>query len=255
MPQLMTQDDMQTIQIPGQGGFYFSAVRPEKLGATEYTLVTIVMDVTGSVEDFASELLVVQKTIVSACKKNPRAENLMLRALMFNDDVTEIHGFKPLSEIDPDAYLPFRPDGMTALFDAAFSAIGAAVEYGKVLTQQDFNVNAAVYTITDGDDNRSRTIPSRIAELVKKSKSGEELESLITILIGLQDPKKTGDRQAEVVMGKLEIFKKEAGLTQFVNVGDATPQRLAKLANWVSQSISSQSQSLGSGAASQPLNF
>lgn len=255
MPQLMQTDDMQTIQIPGQGGFYFSAVRPEKLGATEYTLVTVVMDVTGSVAGFADELLKMLKTIIGACKKNQRAENLMVRVITFNEDIYEIHGFKPLADIIPDDYEDFQPQGMTALYDAAFSGIGATIEYGKVLVDQDFNANGAVYIITDGDDNRSSTAPQKIAEMVQQIILTEGLESLITILVGLHDPRITGDDWANKIARRLDEFKEKAELTQFINMGDATPQKLAKLANWVSQSVSSQSQSLGTGAASQPINF
>lgn len=251
----MNNDDMQTLPIPGQGGFYFSAVRPEKLGATEYTLVTVVIDVTGSVESFASGLLETLKTIIGACKKNPRAENLMIRVITFNDEIFELHGFKPLSEIDPDSYGEFHPTGMTALYDAAYSGIGAVIEYGKVLVEQDFNANGAVYIITDGDDNRSHTPPEKIATLVRDVKQSESLESLTTILIGLHDPRITGDDWANQIAMRLEEFKTKAEMTQFIDMGDATPQQLAKLANWVSQSISSQSQSLGTGAASQPINF
>jgi hypothetical protein len=43
--------------------------------------------------------------------------------------------------------------------------------------------------------------------------------------------------------------------TPVKGTGDATPGKLAKLANFVSQSVSSQSQSLGSGDASQVLTF
>jgi hypothetical protein len=75
---------------------------------------------------------------------------------------------------------------------------------------------------------------------------------LITVLVALQDP--ALDYNDEIV-ASLERFQKEAGIDQFVDIGDATPQKLAKLANFVSQSISSQSQALGTGAASQQLQF
>ena len=53
----------------------------------------------------------------------------------------------------------------------------------------------------------------------------------------------------------LDRFFKEAALTQKIDVGAATPEALAKLGNFVSESISSQSQALGTGAPSQALNF
>ncbi|UCE66565.1 MAG: hypothetical protein JSU85_00700, partial [Candidatus Zixiibacteriota bacterium] len=53
----------------------------------------------------------------------------------------------------------------------------------------------------------------------------------------------------------LDDFKDKANLQQFVNAGNATPKTLAKLANFISKSISSQSQSLGTGGPSQSLSF
>lgn len=259
MPKLMN-DDMQQMKATG-GAFQFSAVRPEKLGATEYTLVTVIIDVTGSVSPFADDLLKMLKTVVGACKKSPRSDNLMLRVLTFNEQTYEIHGFKLLADINPDDYDSFDPEGTTAVFDATLDGVSGTCTYAKTLTDQDFDVNGAVYIITDGLDNASRyykkTTPKKIADYLQSivMGEGEEIESLITVLIGLHDPNITGDSWAKEANRALTEFQVEANLTQFVDAGDATPQRLAKLASFVSQSISSQSQNLGSGQASQPLNF
>ena len=68
-----------------------------------------------------------------------------------------------------------------------------------------------------------------------------------TVLVGV------GDEQR--VKQYLETFKDEVGIDQFVWIGDATPAKLAKLGNFVSQSISSTSQALGTGAPSQEITF
>ena len=112
-------------------GFGFSAVRPETLGSTEYTLVTLVLDKTGSVASFADKLFEVKKTVVEACRKSPRAEFLLLRTLEFNSRVDEVHGFKPLSDIDPASYAVPACGGMTALIDATYAAVSATNAYGK----------------------------------------------------------------------------------------------------------------------------
>ena len=252
MPRLMATADDQIINTPGPGNFQFSAVRIEDLGATEYTLVTIVCDISGSVMSFSNELLTCIKTIVEASQKNPRSENLLLRLITFNQDICEIHGFKNLSDIDVSTYEPLHPDGFTALYDASYDAIGATLEYSKRLVEQDFDCNGAVYIITDGMNNRGTMTPSSIAKKCSDALKNEDIESLVTILIGLHDPNSHWSRE---VVKHLEDFKADAGLTEFVDVGDATVQKLAKLANWVSESVSSQSQALGTGAPSQSLSF
>ena len=252
MPRMMPlNDEMEVTRIPGPGTFQFSAVRPENLGATEYTLVSIVVDETSSVSGFAKDLLKTVKSIVEACKKNPRAENLMIRLMSFNDTQTEIHGFKPLSLINVNDYSPFHPSGMTALYDAAYSAVGATLMYAKLLTDQDFDVNGAIYIITDGMDNLSGTTPDIIADKIKTAENDDDIESIITVLVGLKQPGSGADNVGDY----LKNFQQQANLTQYVDVGDATPAKLACLSRFVSHSISSRSQALGSGTMSQPLKF
>ncbi len=252
MPRLMATADDQVITTPGPGNFQFSAVRIEDLGATEYTLVTIVCDISGSVRFFADELLTCIKTIVEASQKNPRSENLLLRLLTFNQEIYEIHGFKNLSDIDVSNYEPLDPDGFTSLYDASYDAIGATLEYSKRLVEQDFDCNGAVYIITDGMNNRGSMTPQSIATKCEKALANEEIESLVTILVGLHDPKSSWSKDVQT---HLKNFKQDADLTEFLDVGDATAQKLAKLANWVSESVSSQSQALGTGVPSQSLTF
>lgn len=228
------------------GGFHFSGVRPETLGATEYTLVTLVLDKTGSVLGFADALFKVKKTVVEACRKSPRADYLLLRVIEFNSKVDEVHGFKPLSQIDVNDYQTPDCRGLTALRDATYSAVGATNAYAKTLADQDYLTNAIVIIATDGDDNDSRTTEADVAEQIKQGVTGEVLESMRTVLVGVN----AAQYQAE-----LDAFKQAVGIDQYVDVSEATPQRLAKLADFVSRSISAQSQALGTGGPSQALTF
>ncbi|MDM8546446.1 vWA domain-containing protein [Candidatus Venteria ishoeyi] len=241
-------DNMQTIQLPGAGHFQFSAARPDTLGATEYTLVTIVVDISSSVFDFRQPLLKTIKSIIGACQKSPRADNLMVRLLLFNEQRQEVHGFVPLNQIDSAQYKTLKCNGITALYDAVYDAVGATNAYAKNLFMQDFDVNAAIYILTDGMDNSSGLHPKDIADQVAVALKQEYLESLITVLVGV-------DTQHAGVSGYLQLFKDEAKLGQFVDVADADADNLAKLGNFVSQSISLQSQTLGTGNAAQSLRF
>jgi uncharacterized protein YegL len=246
MPRLM-DINMEVAKIGGGQGFQFSATRIDRLGATEYTLVTIAVDVTGSTSDFAAELRKCLITSVDSCKKSPRANNLLLRVILFStslqDGVEEIHGFKPLSEINPDDYPQFQPHGLTPLFDAAFSAIGATNAYAKKLMAQDFLANGIVFLITDGDDNNSSSTIKMVKKEMERGAKSEEIESLIGILVGINA------KEYEI---QLQKFATEAAL-QYIDAGDATKGKLAKLAQFVSQSTSSQSQALGTGGPSQAI--
>jgi uncharacterized protein YegL len=239
---------MEAGNIGGLQKFQFSGIRTDHLGATEYTLVTVAVDVTGSTCGFADELRNSLITAVESCKKSPRRNNLLLRVITFSSFLAngyeEIHGFKPLADIDTQAYPNFSPGGGTPLFDASFSAIGATNQYAKKLSDDDYGVNGIVFIITDGDDNSSTVTPKMIKDEVTKAVIGEHIESLVTVLIGIN---------AKQYIFELEKFKQEANIDQYIDAGDVTSGKLAKLAAFVSQSISSQSQALGTGGPSQQI--
>ncbi len=237
-------EDMVQAKVPGSS-FQFSSVKVEKLGASEYTLVTIVMDTSGSISPFQGNLLTMLNSIIDACKKSPRADNLLLRVVTFNSNVYEVHGFIPLQNIIQYQSKDLDCDGSTALYDAVFDSVGATAKFGSDLADQDYDVNAVIYITTDGEDNTSNFSPAKIKNEIEKIRKAEKIESLTTVLIGMGGA------------GSLDFFKNEGGLTQTIDMGDITPGRLAKLANWVSKSISSSSASLGTGSAApvQSLTF
>jgi len=240
------EQNMQFHALDG-GAFQFSAVRPEDLGAAEYTLVTIVTDTTGSVAGFENTLRNAVIDAVHACGKSPRADNLLVRFVTFSTELHEVHGFKTLRQIDPHQdYQPLQCGGMTALYDASKEAISATDAYAKILTENDFDVNGIVFIITDGMDNRSRYGRTDIANVIQKVKRDESLESLLAILIGVN---------AEDCSDWLDEFHKEAGLSQYVDIREFDAAKGAKLAEFISKSTSAQSQSLGTGGPSEILTF
>lgn len=63
---------------------------------------------------------------------------------------------------------------------------------------------------------------------------------MISVLIGVNTANPS-------MVRNLKLLKDNAGMTHFIDAGEATKDKLAKLAAFVSQSISSQSQSLNTG--------
>jgi uncharacterized protein YegL len=238
-------------KLTAGSGYQFSATKIKDLGSTQYTLVTICCDASPSVSAFKDQLEKCLETIVVSCGKSAIRDNLLIRLTQFDGKITELHGFKLLKDIDATkdyANILNMAGNSTNLFDAADEAVGAVVTYGKKLAEQDFLVNAVTFLLTDGQDNDSAI--SSAAELGKRiaANRGTEkaLESLNTVLIGVT-------RDDANLNSYLQAVKDDAGFNQYVSIGTATAGKLAKLAQWVSQSISSTSSALGSGAPSQPL--
>lgn len=239
---------MEDHQIGGSR-YGFSAKRIEDLGASEYTLVTLVVDVSSSVSGFQAAIESCVKEAVKSCRHSPRSDNLLLRLLLFSSNLAEYHGFRPLTECDIDKYNgSIHTGGSTALYDACHNAVEATARYGKDLQAQDFQANAIIIVVTDGENNASVMTPGEIKKAVAEAMHAEALESIRTILVGVN----TG---GGALTSYLTDFQNQAGFDQYVDITDASDKSLAKLAAFVSKSISSQSQSLGTGGASQALAF
>ena len=234
--------------------FTFSAIDVDQLEESQYTLVNILVDLSSSVSSFKNELEKTLSTIVESCQKSPQSQTLLLRVAGFtdraqNDCVDEIHGFISLGSIATNQYVgSLNPSGMTPLFDAMGNALETIETYGKQLAAQDYFCNGIFFVITDGFENASRKLKSAsaIKSTLERIRKDEALESIRAILIGVDDSN---------VQSELTKLKDDAGFDEYLSLGDVSAKKLAKLANWISQSVSSQSQSLGSGGPSQPVNF
>ena len=228
-------------------GFQFSGVGLERLEATEYTLVVLSVDTSASVEEFAGEMEKAIAAIVEAAKNSARGENILLRITEFNgyNGVNELQGFAPLQEVEVPE---LRPQGMTPLYDGIQDAIVATANYAEDLAEADYLVNAILVVITDGWENASRK--ARRADIKKKlaelRNDEEVLESARVILIGVN---------ADEAEDELKELARVLGLDQFVALPDASEETLGKLAGFVSASVVAQSQALGSGGPSQPVEL
>ncbi len=249
MPKLNDDALMEEHTLPNTS-FGYSGTRIDELGATEYTTVDLVVDVSGSVTAFAREMEKAIQEIINACKLSPRADYLMVRLVTFNQQMEEIHGYKLLENCNLSDYDNIlRCSGGTALFDASENAVLSAVDYAKSLSDNDFEVNSIVFFITDGDDNSSAVSENAVKTALANAVHSEATESVVSVLIGV------GLREYPEVKKYLKDFKDGAELTQYVETDDADAKTLAKLAEFVSKSISAQSLSLGTGGPSTPTSL
>lgn len=235
----------------GSNNYGFSGTRIENLGSTEYTLVTIAVDLSGSTSGFHGEIVACFKEVLSSLRQSPRADFLMLRVIKFGSRVEEVHGFKPLQDCNADDYdagLSRDVGASTALFDATVNAAESVAVYGKTLVDQDFDANGILYVITDGMDNNSAAGSNTAKDAVDQTVNGENVESCLSVLIGVNVDPGSG------TSAYLDQVRQDVGFDMYEPLG-ATADDFAKLAGFiVSQSVS-QSQSLGTGGPSQVLTF
>lgn len=245
----MESDTLVQHSLVGQP-YGYTAADLSTLKSTEYTLVVIGVDESSSVSGYKKEMEDCLQEIIDACKMSPKSDSLLLRIVAFNSRMREIHGFKQLADCQTSDYADcLRTIGSTMLFGTAQNIISSTHDYGKQLVSEEYLVNAIVFLITDGDDNASGSIGAvQVGEALGQIGKEESLESILSILVGV------GTSDYPDLNDYLNTFKDEAKLSKYVEIGDANKSNLAKLADFVSKSISSQSQSLGTGQ-SQLLEF
>lgn len=243
MPSLFDENlDLDT--FGANTGIKFSGIRPENITSFATTLVGIAVDCTGSMNEFTKALDDSVGTIVDLCQKCPESENLMLRVTAFeSSSVKEVHGFAPFSAINKDGYQgAFYAGGMTNLYDASHEILNSVYEYSKKLREEDYKANGIVFVITDGEDNRSKTSVSEIADLLSEIRRSEMIDSIQFVLVGINDSQ---------CKSSLDKFAKDATFDHYISVGAADVKKLQTLVGWVSQAISSTSQVLNSRQPSQ----
>lgn len=239
---------MERFAIKGTA-YGFSAVRIDELGATEYTLVAIAADASGSVASFRRQIEACMAEIAKSCAASPRADNLLLRVSAFDGQVHEVHGYRPLSAGSRGDYRGCTAHGgATALYDAALNAVASIRDYAETLSDADYECNGILFVITDGADNASEADAAALARALATATTSPHLDSLVTVLVGVgvQDPS---------LRAFLEDLRRAAGFGAYVELPRADAATLAKLARFVSQSVARQSQALGTGTAGPMIGF
>jgi uncharacterized protein YegL len=251
MPKLLGKSDIETGNT--MSGFQYSSIGIKNLGASQYTIVQILMDWTGSVGSFAPLLEQCLKDVFEACSKGAMSENILFRVLTFSDQMpknhTEIHGFLPLNTIDPQLYnIPNAPYGGTPLYNVTLNAVESLFAYGKELHANRYTINSVLFVVTDGEDTQHYTAQDKaramnlIANLKAELRNGEFLDTFNSYLIGIND---TSCQKA------LKDFERSSCFDGYKSIQDANSKSIAKLAQWMSQSVSTVSKNIGGGNSQQ----
>lgn len=263
MPRLQNMKDFNF------GQFVFTAVRPDTLGEPEYTVVNIFTDSTGSVAGFSDQLLEMEKAIIKDAQKSSYGKRLIIRLNRFNSqnnsgNQSEVYGFREVKDINIDSdHQAFSPYGATPLVDTHYDGLNAVLEYCQELYRNDYMTNGLVIIIGDGLENAShRAEIDSVIELNKNAVKSEMLDSLKTIIIGVNTSEQVYDNytsfpvnSGDTISNILNWYAGQFENCQYIDAGDVEEGTIGKIAGFISQSISSTSQALGTGSPSQNLTF
>lgn len=230
--------------------FAFSHTGLKRLGADAYTLVNLMIDISGSVSSFETLLLSATKAAIEGLKKSPRADNLLIRVTTIGSSVTEVHGYRLLNDIvlsDYDSYI--RAGGTTPLYDGMINNVNASETFAETLAGAPnyFTVNVIDIDITDGCDYGSVFKLNDVKNAYEKRKKNELVESTMSYLIAVNTKDST-------VLANLNKVKDTVGIDSMIEAELLDPKSMAKLAGFITSASVSVSQSVGSGA-SQVISF
>jgi hypothetical protein len=234
-----------------KAGFSFSGTGLSALVETQYTLVQIIVDITGSVSSFVDVISRMLQAVTAKLKTIDTSDNLLLRVTYFNSaiGVKETHGFRLMENIDPANDYPSPVCGsLTNLYDATADGVDALDIYASELAQKRYRANSINFIITDGDDNDSKSTMLSVKQKYDVLQSKEILDSVTLVLIAI-NAKDPG------YAARLDSFSKTIGMDKFIDISDIDAA-LDTLVEYIVTTTESTTQVVGTGGKSQDLgNF
>lgn len=129
---------------------------PEDLLATEATIVTFVVDASGSMTEAQAAVVESLNESVLAMAESKQAEAITLSLITFSDGVSVVFANQPVDQVRPVTPADYVPSGMTALYDALLDALTGAMTYEERLLQTGISTKVIVVVFSDGANNASR---------------------------------------------------------------------------------------------------
>ncbi len=131
------------------------------------TIVNFVLDKSGSMEDCRNATISGFNEYVSTLKnKRKKDDNILFSLTLFDTEVIKKHVAVPLSRVRKLTRRSYRPDGMTALYDAVIDTVETASER---VDEMKGKVKSLVVIMTDGEENSSTKHDQNcLADLIKQ---------------------------------------------------------------------------------------
>lgn len=205
----------------------------DEIDATEITLVTAVIDDSGSISHarLADAVRGGQNAMVLALRASKQADTVLLAQWKLGHQAELLHSYVPLDQgllLDDKNY---RPRSGTALYDVWMDALASNVAYAQTLAATGTQVTSVALLITDGQDEHSHRHLAR--DCAKLAGDLLKTESWHLAFVGV------GEKR------KFRTIAEEMGFPDgSILVADATDSEIRKAINLASQSIVRASQGL-----------
>ena len=133
------------------------------LTTNEVTLAMNIIDMSGSMQPFAADLInAYNDDYLAAMSSTLAADDILVSTIFFAGHVQLYHGYLQLEDAPPLSPQVYRPGASTALYDAVAAGLTNMVLYAQQLRQSGVMVRCLVLLYSDGEDNASRQPASAV---------------------------------------------------------------------------------------------
>lgn len=148
----------------------------EDIVASEVTLITVLIDASGSIAQSGLEQAVRdgQAALVEAFAGTREREGLLLALWTFNDQLEVKHAYVPVDDAVKLSSATYRAGGGTRLYDTWCDALAANVAYAQRLRDGGTPCKSVVVVLTDGEDVGSTRSAADCARLSRDLLASEQ---------------------------------------------------------------------------------
>jgi len=222
--------------------YNFGNFNPDDVEVEDTINVQFVVDVSGSVSKYVSELNSGLNEFVERMQKSHVADKVFVSVVIFNHKIEVLTGYQPIDQVQTFDFGKYI-DGTTALYGGTRVALENALNYREGLENAGVNCKTLVFVMTDGGDNEPRKgsasdVKSIIDNLLQEERNFASFE---TMLFGINKSEEIEFNNAAAAMG----------IKNVVTI-DNTADEIKKMINFISSSVSGAS---GSANAISVANF
>jgi hypothetical protein len=132
----------------------------DALDAADATLVSVVLDMSGSMEPHRDAVIEAYNQMLRALGAAKGASQILASAWAFSDAPALLSSYESALAKPKLTRTVYAPNGSTALYDTVLAAMTGLVAYGERLWDEGVPTRRVLFVLSDGEDNASkRTAP------------------------------------------------------------------------------------------------
>src|SRR5688572_22358525 len=132
------------------------------LGSPDATLVSVVLDMSGSMEPHRASVIAAYNAMLRALAGAKSATSILASTWAFTDVPRLLSSYEAVEGKPRLSQAVYVPSGTTALFDAVLGAMTGLVAYGQRLWDEGVPTRRILFVLSDGDDNASRATATSV---------------------------------------------------------------------------------------------